>query len=304
MPFCRVECGPKVLFGAVMLATVMLTAGGLVRAQQAGAQEGGAQLLHPHDGSAPSFEVATVKPSNGNSGLTNYGIAEGRFKADNATVAELIKLAYDVRSDDQLEKGPDWTSSDRFDIDAKIADADAVALEKLAPTERFDQYRLMVQSLLVDRFKLKVSTREKVLPVYAMVVSRDGPKLTATESGKQHMPWLWGGSKGDLHAASVSMSFFAGWLSGKADAGGRVVVDETGLNGIYDFTLKWTPMDSAAGVSAESSASAQGAGGHGLDVEGPSLLTALTEQLGLRLEPRKAQVGVLVIDHVERPGEN
>ena len=118
--------------------------------------------------------------------------------------------------------------------------------EKLAPAERFDQYRLMVQSLLADRFKLKVSTREKVLPVFAMVVARDGPKLTATESGKQHMPWLWGGSRGDLHGASVSMSFFAGWLSGKADAGGRVVVDETGLKGIYDFTLNWTPMGSCS----------------------------------------------------------
>ncbi len=289
---------------AVYGLVVALAAGGLGWAQQTGAQQAGALLLHPHDGQTLSFEVATVKPSDGNSGATNYGIAEGRFRAESATVAELIKLAYDVRADDQLQKGPDWTNSERFDINAKLADAEAVALQKLAPAERFDQYRLMVQSLLADRFKLKVSTREKVLPVFAMVVAKDGPKLTATESGKQHMPWLWGGSRGELHGASVSMSFFAGWLSGNADAGGRVVVDETGLKGNYDFTLNWTPMGSASGASAESNANAQGAAGHGPDATGPSLLTALTEQLGLRLEPRKAPVEVLVIDHVERPSEN
>ena len=260
-----------------------------------------AQLLNPEGGARPSFEVATIKPSQGN-GPTNYRIAEGRFGAENVTVAELIRFAYNVTSDDQLQKGPDWTNSERFDMSAKTTDEDGIALQKLAPTERFGQYRLMVQSLLADRFKLKVSTREKVLPVYAMVVAGNGPKLTATAPGTQHMPWLWGGSRGELHAASVSMDFFAGWLSGKADVGGRVVMDKTGLNGIYDFTLKWTPMGTAAGESAESNGSA--AGGPAIDATGPSLLTALEEQLGLKLDPQKGPVEVLVIDHVEQPSAN
>jgi uncharacterized protein (TIGR03435 family) len=284
---------------AVYCLVVALAAGGLVRAQQAGTQ-----LLQPGAGTPPAFEVATIKPSHGNGGQTNYGIAEGRFSAENVTVAELIRLAYNVKSDDQLQKGPDWTNSEQFDISAKTADEDGIALQKLAPSERFDQYRLMVQSLLADRFKLKVSMREKVLPVYAMVVAGNGPKLTAATSGTQHMPWLWGGSRGELHAASVSMDFFAGWLSGRADAGGRVVVDKTGLKGIYDFTLKWTPMDSAAGSTADSNAGAQTAVGHATDATGPSLLTALEEQLGLKLEPQKAPVGVLVLDHVEEPSPN
>ncbi|MGB7263970.1 MAG: TIGR03435 family protein, partial [Terracidiphilus sp.] len=226
------------------------------------------------------------------------------FNAKSATVADLIKLAYDVRSDDQLEKGPDWTNSERFDINAKIADADAVALQKLAPTERFEQYRLMVQSLLADRFTLKVSTSERVLPVYALVVARNGPKLTATATGKEHMPWLWGGSRGELNAKSASMDMFAGWLSGRADAGGRVVVDKTELKGIYDFTLKWTPMEGGGGALSGAGASETAQGAAGMNATGPSLLTALDEQLGLRLEPRKAPVEVLVIDHVERPSEN
>jgi uncharacterized protein (TIGR03435 family) len=284
---------------AVYSLVVALSVGGLMRAQQAGTQ-----LLQPGAGTPLSFEVATIKPSHGDSGPANFGIADGRFNAESATVAELIRLAYNVKSDDQLQKGPDWTNSERFDINAKTKDEDGIALAKLAPTERFDQYRLMVQSLLADRFMLRVSLQEKVLPVYAMVVAGNNPKLTISAHGTQHMPWLWGGSKGELHAASVSMDFFAGWLSGRADAGGRVVVDKTGLNGIYDFTLKWTPMDSTAGGAADSNASAQNAGGHANDATGPSLLTALQEQLGLKLEPQKASVGVLVIDHVEEPSPN
>jgi uncharacterized protein (TIGR03435 family) len=282
---------------AVYTLVGALAVGGLVLAQQSGTQ-----LLRPGAGTPPAFEVATIKPSHGNSGLTNYGIAEGRFSAESVTVAELIRLAYNVKSDDQLQKGPGWTNSEWFDISAKTTDEDGIALQKLAPTERFDRYRLMVQSLLADRFKLKVSTRENVLPVYAMVVAGSGPKLTATAPGMQHMPWLWGGSTGDLHAACVSMDFFAGWLSGRPDAGGRVIVDKTGLNGIYDFTLKWTPISSATGVSAESNASVQAAGA--TDATGPSLLTALAEQLGLKLEPQRAAVGVLVIDYVEEPSLN
>jgi uncharacterized protein (TIGR03435 family) len=277
---------------------IALAAGGVI-----GARHGGAQLLLPGAEPKPAFEVATIKPSH-ESGTTNYGVAEGRFNADNATVADLIRLAYNVNSDDQLEKGPDWTNTRQFDINAKIADADAEALQKLPAAERFDRYRLMVQSLLADRFKLKVSTLEKVLPVNAMVVAKNGPKLTATAPDKQHLPWLWGGSRGELHAASVSMDMFAGWLSGKADAGGRVVVNKTGLSGVYDFTLKWTPMGRAAGASTASNASAQGAGGRDIDAAGPSLLTALTEQLGLKLEPSKAPVQVLAIDHVEQPSAN
>jgi len=279
------------LFAAYLLATIAMP--------RFGAQ---VQSVHSESGARPSFEVATIKPSSVDSGPTNYGIADGRFSAKNVTVAELIRLAYNVKSDDQLEKGPDWTNAERFDIEAKTADEEGIALQKLAPTERFEQYRLMVQSLLGERFQLKMSTRERVLRVYAMVVTGSGAKLTATATGTQHMPWLWGGSKGELHAASVSMEFFAGWLSGRADTGGRVVVDKTGLKGIYDFTLKWTPMEMAAGGAAESNGSA--AGGHADDATEPSLLTALEERLGLKLEAQKAPVEVLVIDHVERPSAN
>ena len=120
----------------------------------------------------------------------------------------------------------------------------------------------------------------------------------------QHMPTLAGWSKRDLKAGAVSMAFFTEWLSGRSETGGRVVIDATGLKGSYDFTLNWTPDDTHVAQS-----STTGAGQGPTNTSPPesttlSFFTALQEQLGLKLESRKAPVEVLVIDHVERPSEN
>ncbi len=149
----------------------------------------------------------------------------------------LILLAYNVKSDDQLPKGPDWMSSEKFDIDAKIADAEVDAMKKLLPDQRFDQYRLMIQSLLADRFKLKVSTEAKDMPVYALVIEKNRPKLTpapspAGDAQSQHMPVLDRGVKRRAEGDAVTMKFFTDdWLSGKPELGGRMVIDATGLQG-------------------------------------------------------------------------
>lgn len=261
-----------------------------------------AQLVQDEGKPAPAFEVATIKPDPSGAGTMNYQIAPGRLRAENATVEQLIRFSYDVRTQAALEKGPKWTSSERFDIDGKIADADYAAIQKLPPEQRFAQYRLMMRELLVDRFGLKISTRMEEQPVYELVVAKSGPKLTPLDAEKIHMPMLWGASKGDLQARSVTMTFFCDWLSGNADAGGRDIVDKTGLTGSYDFALKWTPVESAAnaigGPAAGASAGAE------IDEGGPSFFTALEEQLGLKLEASRAPVQVLVIDHVEQPSEN
>lgn len=260
------------------------------------------QPVQPEGGPAPAFEVATIKPDRSGVATMNYQIAPGRFRAENATVEELIRFSYDVRTEDALEKGPKWTSSERFDIDAKIADAEMQAMGKLPPQERFGQYRLMMRALLVDRFGLRISARMKEQPVYSLVVAKNGPRLTPVDAKKTHMPTLWGVSKGDLHAESVTMAFFCDWLSGNADAGGRDILDKTGLTGSYDFTLKWTRVEGVA--SAMGGPAAGEAAGAGIDQGEPSFFTALEEQLGLKLEPGKAPVQVLVIDHVEQPSAN
>ncbi len=267
-----------------------------------------AQLLHSADGAKPSFEVATVRPSRADGGFVNYHISTERFHAENATLAALIRFAYDIKSDDQLPKDPSWIRSAKFDIDAKIDDAEVQAMGKMLPDAKFEQFRLMVQSLLEDRFKLKVSTHMKELPVYALVVAKSGPLLTpvhvAPEAVMQHMPTLGGWSKGELKAGAVSMTMFTSFLSGRPETGGRVVVDATGLKGSYDFTLNWTTEEIRNAQANEAVAGQAPATTAPSDSSKPSFLTALQEQLGLKLESRRAQVEVLVIDHVEQPSAN
>src|SRR5208283_5785580 len=105
----------------------------------------------------PAFEVASIRPSNSDSSLHNFMISPTRFRVENGTVTALIRFAYNIKSDDQLPKEPRWIGSDRFDIDAKIAESQSDAMNNLASERKLDQFRLMVRSLLVNRFKLEVS---------------------------------------------------------------------------------------------------------------------------------------------------
>ena len=256
----------------------------------------------------PAFEVAAIRPSNSDSDLHNFMISPTRFRVENGNVTALIRFAYNVKSDSQLPKEPRWIASARFDIDAKIADSQAEAMKNLLPDRKFEQYRLMVRSLLLDRFKLQVSRQMKELPVYALVVAKNGPKLALVKGSldprEQPMPTLSGGSRGQLRAGAVSMALFTNWLSGRDDLGGRVVIDETGLTGSYDFTLNWT-TDEQRNAIVNGAAASQGQASAGAqDLPGASILTALQEQLGLKLESTRAAVEALVIEHVERPSEN
>lgn len=264
-----------------------------------------AQLLHPDNGPAPTFEVATVKPgSNGSAGV-NFGILPDRFSATNATAKELIEFAYNVKTDGGIEGGPKWMDSEKFDVDAKISDAEMAAMQKLPPSRRFDQYRLMMQSLLAERFGLITSTRTRELPVYALVVAKNGPKLTQVKPGEQHMPQLWGGSRGDMRATSVSMPLFADWISGGEDTDGRAVIDRTGLTGSYNFTLKWTRIAHGANAIDGTATNQPATSAIAIEQGGSSFFTALQEQLGLKLESTKGPVQVLVIDHIdEQPTAN
>jgi uncharacterized protein (TIGR03435 family) len=262
------------------------------------------QLLHPQGGASPTFEVATVKPNHNPGDVFSFRLQPAGFKADGAPLDRLIRFAYDVKSEQQILNMPNWADSEHFDIDAKISDADVAALKKLTPDQSFQQYRLMLQSLLADRFRMKVRTETRVLPVYALAVAKHGLKLTpAAELPETHrLPQLTFHASGDLKASSVTMQFFTEWLSGKPDTGGRVVIDATGLKGSYDFGLLWEPVES--GNSSAVAGVSQPAGSSTTEGGKPLLFTAIQEQLGLKLEPRKAPVEVLVIDHVEQPSPN
>lgn len=261
-------------------------------------------------GSAPSFDVATVRLSSPTNPVTGFpSILAGRFTASNVTVESLIGFAYDIpwslnssrvvfipRSPNLLG-GPGWVSSDRYDISAKADDSFAEGWNKLSPKQQTELLRGMVKSLLADRFKLQMRHETREVPVYALVVAKGGPKLTPTAPEPvvavdpeappppYDSPCRLGAGLITCHGMTVSD--LTGMLWTEQEIGSRKVLDKTGLEGKYDFTLKWTSED-------------QGASG---DSSGPSIFTAVQE-LGLRLESTKALLEVLVIDRIERPSEN
>jgi len=227
-----------------------------------------------------AFEVASIKPSPPDATDRSLSTKRGgRLSTSNATVKQLVYFAYGVMPF-QVSGGPDWVGSDGFDIEAKPADPNA-------PKE---QIRQMAQKLLADRFRLKVHTETRELPVYALVVGKHGTKLLEdrSESPEVGMSNL----RGEMRAAKASMPMFAGSLSRALQ---RQVVDQTGLKGAYSFTLRFLPDQKLAGQEEE---------GARANSEGASLFTALQEQLGLKLESTKGPVEILVIDRVERPSGN
>src|SRR5579863_4561813 len=135
--------------GAALFVAGFMTLGTLEPAQ--------GQLLHPGGRALPSFEVATVKPDNDSQSRINFQISSGRFAARHFSLKDLIEFAYHTKTADQLVGGSDWMGSEFYNVEAKVGDAEYTAITGASAEELTDQYRLMVQSLLADRFQLKVS---------------------------------------------------------------------------------------------------------------------------------------------------
>ena len=268
----------------------------------------------------PSFEVVSIKPNHSGDPNRFFSYHDpSRLIATDVTARMIIEFAYNVR-DFQLEGGPSWIGSAGYDIDAKLEDSLVGELQKLPTEQRLDQNRLMMQSLLADRFKLSVTHSTKELPVYALVVAKGGPKLneaappaiqgnaaasppaSARGSVPPTRPGPGAGStlsisrdgEAIFKAKSMSIAVLLDTLSRQL---GRQILDRTGLKGAYDFTLQYTPETPILGLQDPGAAPPP-------DSSGTSIFTALQEQLGLRLELTKGPVDVLVIDHIEQPSEN
>jgi len=224
-----------------------------------------------------AFEVASVRPVDistlGGLISTDIGSVRGdQIKFENATLSDCIRFAYGMASDSQIV-GPDWIRSKQFlyDIGAKAA-----------PGTSRQQFQFMMQTLLSERFKLVVRREPKEMSYYALIVAKGGPKMRSVEE-------LPEGFQGTTHGGQIDsileMPMLAYLLSRFERE--HPIIDETGLNGIYRVKLQW-----ALEQDADSSS-------------GPSLFTALDEQLGLKLEGRKGPVEVLVVVSADRvPTEN
>jgi uncharacterized protein (TIGR03435 family) len=260
------------------------------------------------------FDVASIKPTaqTGPGGMINFQPG-GRFVTTSMPLRMLMTIAYDVRMF-QISGGPNWTESDRWDIRAKADNApDRIPIEQLRP---------MLRQLLEDRFQLKIHRESKEMPVYALMVAKGGSKLApydpnTTMPGFPPGPGVGVGGppppgaaaapprpagpmmrmgRGEMVGKKVPMTMMAQSLSNELN---RTIVDKTELTGDYDFTLHWTP--DAGGPPPNLP---PGVELPAIDPNGPTLFTALQEQLGLRLESQKGPVETIVIDHVEKPTEN
>jgi uncharacterized protein (TIGR03435 family) len=226
------------------------------------------------------FEVSSVKPSPPNRPAGD-SLDAAHFSCSGVTLLGLIISAYRLPPW-RISGGPAWLSSSYWAVDATLPPNISTGREEL-----MHEADLMLQTLLVERFKLITHRETREQPGYALVLAKGGSKLkpstTATFSAKT--------GRGHLELHHVSMSRFVAYLYTPQAAGpqpaDRSVVDMTGLDGFFDLTLDWMPDDSQSDAPP-----------------GPSLFTALEQQAGLKLEARRSAVEFLVVDHVEKPTEN
>lgn len=262
----------------------------------------------------PEFEVASIKaykPEGENIRIMVRFTPDG-IDASGVSLQLLIRQAYGIE-DNQIIGISGWMDSEQYDVQAKIDPLDIEALAKLPFAEANKVRQRMLQALLADRFKLSVHHETRELPVYALVIAKGGLKMREAAEGDTYSK----GFKGpDGKSGAGMMRMGPGELTGQAlpigslvsmlsQQSGHHVVDKTGLTGKYDFTLKWTPNEGETPMFKGPSGGPAGAASSPVDdSNGPSLFTALQEQLGLKLDSQKGPVEVVVIDHAEKPSAN
>jgi uncharacterized protein (TIGR03435 family) len=246
----------------------------------------------------PQFDVISVKP--GKDTRTQMQFTPDGLRGTSVTVRFLIYEGYGGINHQQVIGEPAWSNTEGFDIEAKVALADVPTLGKMT----FEQRRTMFQSILADRFKLVAHHETRELPIYVLSVAKRGTKLKpsapddAAASTSRRTGMMV--NNGKVTANDAQLSILVTVLSRTL---GRTIVDRTGLTGKYDFTLEYSPEEGGAqqpGAGSE----AGGAVPASPPDPAPSIFTALQEQLGLKLESTKGPVDVIVIDHIEKAGEN
>lgn len=315
---CKLLLHIKLMFGLAGFLVIAVSVGfgvSLGKPSQANVRHARAfSQFEAPPGTASKFEVASIKQDKSSQGMYIIDPArDGRFYARSITVNWLLRIAYGVQGF-QIVGGPKWMNSEKFDVQAKASTAVNEEMQKLTP----DQDRLlkehMLEALLHDRFKLAAHRESRQLPVYALVLAKHGPRLQGSNGGIAKGNQTGFGPKGGIEfqpakergeesliANAAPMVILARTLSLPL---GRTVVDRTGLHGHYTFTLTWAPS-LVPGLMSPGPQGSQAASGMppAPTSSGPSIFTAIQQQLGLKLDAQKAPVEVLVIDHIEHPSE-
>lgn len=296
----KLALGKKILLStAGVLALALPIVFGLMNAPQSRAQERqeNAPVVVPD----MAASIRPHKSSNAKNEPFDTFFSPNAFKATGVTVRSLIGEAYGVQQN-QIAGAPEWVDSEKYDIDVKMADEPVTKVPQTGIG--IERMRLMLQALLAERFQLTLRRENRETAVYALMVADGGPKLqeVKSESGPRPigadeiMPkksFMTMGP-GELVNQGASLVLLVQQLSQRV---GRPVVDQTGLKGAYDFSLRWAPDENGMLKSSEPvDISAQSS-----ESSGSSIFTAVQEQLGLKLEAKTLPLQTLVIDHVERP---
>jgi uncharacterized protein (TIGR03435 family) len=251
--------------------------------------------LHAQDTSKLIYDVSTVKPHDSGDRGMSWGTRDGKLMAVNVTLKNLIAEAWGVRPD-QVAGEPAWTDDEHWDVTGKVTDSEEAVLKKLT---REDAKR-MEQTLLAERFHIKVHLETRTAPVFNLVPARSGIKLkmlqpaaeddkpssSAMPRGSLRVQFAGGGYEMTGHG--IGMGMLTGNIAGNLQ---QTVIDKTGVpdDAIFDFTLKYAP---ATGTDSSQNGDA------------PSMREALEQQLGLHLEPTRGPVLTVVVDHVDKPAAN
>jgi uncharacterized protein (TIGR03435 family) len=265
-------------------------------------------LFHPA-GPLPAYEVATIKPVDPNAADRIIRLPPG-VTLSPLGIRRYIMDAYGAIYAAQVVGGPDWLNKDAYDIKGKVPDEIEATFPNMKFSDRYDQNRMMQQSLLTDRFHLKAHFETRVLPVYELVPAKGGVKITGVPAPPERKPGdaplrmrpgdpLPLGSSMTMmnsnglrvfNGRAIKMQALIRPIGGPMDAGDRPIVDHSGFSGYFDVKdLTWAPLGDASAVST---------------TDAPSLGVALEEKLGLKLVPAKDPIEVLVIDSIDRPTEN
>lgn len=271
-----------------------------------------AQLLHPTS-PMPSFDVVSVRPTNPNQDLSHGGVSPDSYLAERTTIKQVLDYAFGLGYDKELANAPSWVTTDHFGIQGKVDEDQVGRLHKLSRDDRDEQMRLMVQSMLAERFHLTYHFETHELPVYLLKVAKSGLKCARDTTSKPAIAdpsrprFRWSAAPAppppppgwhppspseqkslmqSLHLRTKGWPFWltVTMLSHQPELEGRPVIDRTGLEGAYDCEMNWSQAES--------------------DGTGQFFFTAVRDQLGLTLHSSKGPVEVLVIDSISRPSEN
>jgi uncharacterized protein (TIGR03435 family) len=235
------------------------------------------------------FDVASLKPSppGGRGGGIRPDPGGKTYRATNCSIKTMLTVAYRVKPE-QIVGGPGWMENDLYDM---IANAERQSSG--------DELHMMLLNLLKDRCQLKYHLETREMSAYVLSVDKGGAKLTPHQAQNGGDPWIEESSDLPFHikmkATAVPMDYFAFRLAARMD---RPVVDQTGIKGGYDFDLAYT-RELPPGIPENAMIN-----GAPIDTSGPTIYEAVRQQLGLRLDAKKAPAQVMVIDHVEKPTEN